>query len=130
MTARFRGCGTRIHYVAGDADPLFQTDRFATTQTDPARQLAEVQKKAGDLALRRRALEPTIQLLKNAVCIAGKPCPVFDQPWQVKQGKSGKVSIEGLSVMANMVENAAPRLERKPAAQPAGVGKHYPLRAD
>ena len=100
----FPGCGTRIHYVAGDADPLFQTDRFATTQTDPARQLAEVQKKAGDLALRRRALEPTIQLLKNAVCIAGKPCPVFDQPWQVKQGKSGKVSIEGLSVMANMVE--------------------------
>lgn len=100
----FPGCGTRIHYVAGDADPLFQTDRFATTQTDPTRQLAEVQKKAGDLALRRRALEPTIQLLKNAVCIAGKPCPVFDQPWQVKQGKSGKVSIEGLSVMANMVE--------------------------
>ncbi len=34
----------------------------------------------------------------------GKPCPAFDQPWQVEQSKSGKTSISGLSVMANMVE--------------------------
>jgi 4-phytase/acid phosphatase len=34
-----------IHYVSGDADPLFQTDKFAATQTDPARQLAAVKKR-------------------------------------------------------------------------------------
>ena len=64
----FPGCGVMIHHVSGDADPLFQTDKFAATQTDPARQLAEVKKTAGDLAQRRQALAPVIQLLKNAVC--------------------------------------------------------------
>ncbi|HBM7341199.1 TPA: histidine-type phosphatase [Klebsiella oxytoca] len=100
----FPGCGVMIHHVSGDADPLFQTDKFAVTQTDPARQLAEVKKKAGDLAQRRQALAPAIQRLKNAVCVPDKPCPVFDLPWQVEQSKSGKTSISGLSVMANMVE--------------------------
>ncbi|RLP20310.1 histidine-type phosphatase, partial [Raoultella ornithinolytica] len=41
---------------------------------------------------------------KNAVCVPDNPCPAFDQPWQVEQSKSGKTSISGLSVMANMVE--------------------------
>ncbi|WP_427157107.1 histidine-type phosphatase [Klebsiella pneumoniae] len=68
----FPGCGVAIHYVSGDADPLFQTDKFAATQTDPARQLAAVKEKAGDLAQRRQALAPTIQLLKQAVCQADK----------------------------------------------------------
>ncbi len=101
---RLPGCGVAIHYVSGDADPLFQTDKFAATQTDPARQLAAVKEKAGDLAQRRQALAPTIQLLKQAVCQADKPCPIFDTPWQVEQSKSGKTTISGLSVMANMVE--------------------------
>lgn len=100
----FPGCGVAIHYVSGDADPLFQTDKFAATQTDPARQLAAVKEKAGDLAQRRQALAPTIQLLKQAVCQDDKPCPIFDTPWQVEQSKSGKTTISGLSVMANMVE--------------------------
>ncbi len=100
----FPGCGVAIHYVSGDADPLFQTDKFAATQTDPARQLEAVKEKAGDLAQRRQALAPTIQLLKQAVCQADKPCPIFDTPWQVEQSKSGKTTISGLSVMANMVE--------------------------
>jgi 4-phytase/acid phosphatase len=65
---RLPGCGVAIHYVSGDADPLFQTDKFAATQTDPARQLAAVKEKAGDLAQRRQALAPVIQLLKQAVC--------------------------------------------------------------
>ncbi len=99
----FPGCGVAIHYVSGDADPLF-TDKFAATQTDPARQLAAVKEKAGDLAQRRQALAPTIQLLKQAVCQADKPCPIFDTPWQVEQSKNGKTTISGLSVMANMVE--------------------------
>lgn len=68
----FPGCGVAIHYVSGDADPLFQTDKFAATQTDPARQLAAVKEKAGDLAQRRQALAPTIQLLKQAVCQADR----------------------------------------------------------
>lgn len=86
----FPGCGVAIHYVSGDADPLFQTDKFAATQTDPARQLAAVKEKAGDLAQRRQALAPTIQLLKQAVCQADKPCPIFDTPWQVEQSKVGR----------------------------------------
>ena len=90
--------------MSGDADPLFQTDKFAATQTDPARQLAAVKEKAGDLAQRRQALAPAIQLLQQAVCQADKPCPIFDTPWQVEQSKSGKTTISGLSVMANMVE--------------------------
>ena len=69
-----------IHYVSGDADPLFQTDKFGATQTDPARQLAEVKAKAGDLAKRRQALAPTIQLLKAAVCQQDKPCPILISP--------------------------------------------------
>ncbi|MCP6536237.1 histidine-type phosphatase, partial [Klebsiella pneumoniae] len=84
--------------------PLFQTDKFAATQTDPARQLEAVKEKAGDLAQRRQALAPTIQLLNQAVCQADKPCPLFDTPWQVEQSKSGKTTISGLRVMANMVE--------------------------
>lgn len=43
----FPGCGVAIHYVSGDADPLFQTDKFAATQTDPARQLAAVKEGRG-----------------------------------------------------------------------------------
>ncbi|WP_256061324.1 dihydroxy-acid dehydratase, partial [Klebsiella pneumoniae] len=34
MDGAFPGCGVAIHYVSGDADPLFQTDKFAATQTD------------------------------------------------------------------------------------------------
>ena len=99
---------------------LFQTDKFAAA-TDPARQLAAVKEKAGDLAQRRQALAPTIQLLKQAVCQADKPCPIFDTPWQVEQSKSGKTTISGLSVMANMVETL--RLgwsENLPLSQLAG----------
>lgn len=70
----------------------------------PRPPLAAVKEKAGDLAQRRQALAPTIQLLKQAVCQADKPCPIFDTPWQVEQSKSGKTTISGLSVMANMVE--------------------------
>ncbi|WP_434643355.1 histidine-type phosphatase [Klebsiella sp. I138] len=100
----FPGCGIAIHYISGDADPLFQTDKFAATRTDPGQELNAVKAKAGDLALRQQTLAPVIQQLKNAVCAPDKPCPAFDQPWQVEQSKSGKVSVTGLNVMANMVE--------------------------
>lgn len=100
----FPGCGVAIHRVEGDDDPLFQTEAFPATNTEPARQLAAAQEKVGDLAARQHALEPAVQALKNAVCHPGADCAFFDKPWQIKQGKSGKVSIDGLSVLANMVE--------------------------
>ena len=72
-----------------DADPRFRptSSRHAT---DPARQLAAVKERPQDLAQRRQALAPTIQLLKQAVCQADKPCPIFDTPWQVEQSKVGR----------------------------------------
>lgn len=100
----FPGCGVTVHRVEGDDDPLFQTEAFPATNTEPARQLAAVQEKVGDLAARQHALEPSVQALKNAVCQPGTDCAFFEKPWQIKQGKSGKVSIDGLSVLANMVE--------------------------
>ncbi len=100
----FPGCGVPVHRVAGEADPLFQTDAFAATATDPAQQLAAVTAKAGDLAARQRALQPAIQALKQAVCLSGAHCALFDQPWQIRQSKSGHAYIAGLSVMASMAE--------------------------
>ncbi len=81
---------------------LFQTDKFAATQ--PTRPPAGGGEREGrDLAQRRQALAPTIQLLKQAVCQADKPCPIFDT-----RGRSSRAKVEdhhsGLSVMANMVE--------------------------
>ncbi|OQP36210.1 histidine-type phosphatase [Pantoea latae] len=100
----FPGCGVAVHRVEGEDDPLFQTEAFAATNTDPARQLAAVKQTAGDLAARQRALQPAVNALKTAVCPPAADCAFFDKPWQIKQGKSGKTSVEGLSVLANMVE--------------------------
>lgn len=100
----FPGCGVAIHRVAGEEDPLFQTDAFPATMTEPATQLAAVKQKAGDLAARQRALQPAADALKRAVCDPAADCSIFTTPWQIVQGKNGKVSIEGLSVMANMAE--------------------------
>lgn len=100
----FPGCGVAIHRVEGEDDPLFQTEAFPATNTDPAKQLAAVQEKAGDLAARQQALQPAVQALKAAVCSKDADCSFFDKPWQIKQSKSGKSYVEGLSVLANMVE--------------------------
>jgi len=100
----FPGCGVAIHHVAGDDDPLFQTEAFAATRPDPARQRAAVAATAGDLAARQRALQPAIQALKQAVCLSEARCALFDQPWQIRQSKSGKPYVAGLSVMASMAE--------------------------
>jgi len=100
----FPGCGVAIHHVAGDDDPLFQTEAFAATRPDPARQRAAVAATAGDLAARQRALQPAIQALKQAVCLSEARCALFVQPWQIRQSKSGKPYVAGLSVMASMAE--------------------------
>ncbi|ERK09043.1 hypothetical protein L579_1410 [Pantoea sp. AS-PWVM4] len=100
----FPGCGVAIHRVKEENDPLFQTEAFPATNTEPATQLAAVQAKAGDLAARQQALQPAVSALKAAVCAPGTDCSFFDKPWQIKQSKSGKTYVEGLSVLANMVE--------------------------
>ncbi len=100
----FPGCGVEVHSVAGENDPLFQTEAFPATNTEPAKQLAAVKEKVGDLAARQQTLEPAVQSLKSAVCAPGADCSFFEKPWQIKQDKTGKVSIAGLSVLANMVE--------------------------
>jgi len=104
LDGAFPGCGVAVHRVAGDDDPLFQSDAFAATRPDPARQRAAVAAKAGDLAARQRALQPAIQALKQAVCLSERQCALFDQPWQIRQSHSGKPYIAGLSVLASMAE--------------------------
>ncbi|WP_123331518.1 histidine-type phosphatase [Erwinia sp. JUb26] len=100
----FPGCGVAVHRVDGDHDPLFQTEAFPATNTDPAEQLAKVKETTGDLAARQQALQPAVQALKKAVCRDDASCAFFDKPWQIKQSKSGKAYVDGLSVLANMVE--------------------------
>ncbi|MCQ8230355.1 histidine-type phosphatase [Pantoea trifolii] len=100
----FPGCGVEIHRVKGEDDPLFQTEAFPETNTDPAKQLAAVNATAGDLAARQQALQPAVQALRNAVCTPDADCSFFEKQWQIKQSKSGKAYVDGLSVLANMVE--------------------------
>lgn len=100
----FPGCGVPVHHVAGDVDPLFQSDKLPLTHIDPARALAAKQQKAGDLAQRQKQLQPAIQQLRAAVCPPASRCTFFDRPWQFRQTRNGGSYVEGLSAMASMVE--------------------------
>lgn len=100
----FPGCGLLVHHVAGDVDPLFQSDKLSITRSDPARMLAAKQQKAGDLAHLQQQLQPAIQQLKAAVCPPAAACPLFDAPWSFQQTRNGNSYVYGLSVMASMVE--------------------------
>lgn len=98
----FPGCGVQVHSVEGDVDPLFQSDKLPFAQLDPAQENAAISAKAGNLAELQHDLQPEIQQLKQAVCTAD--CAFFDRPWQLKQTKSGHTYVQGLSVLASMVE--------------------------
>lgn len=100
----FPGCGVVVHHVAGDVDPLFQSEKLPQTQIDPAQALTAKQQKAGDLTVLQQQLQPAIQQLRAAVCPAAASCTFFDRPWQIKQTRSGGSYVEGLSAMASMVE--------------------------
>ncbi|MGP6465452.1 histidine-type phosphatase [Pantoea agglomerans] len=100
----FPGCGVPVHHVAGDVDPLFQSEKLTITQSDPAQELAAKQQKAGDLARLQQQLQPAIQQLKAAVCPPATDCPLFDAPWSFRQTRNGNTYVYGLSVMASMVE--------------------------
>jgi len=102
VTGAFAGCNVRIHYVTDEKDPLFQSEKFAFAQGDPAKEYAAIANKAGDLAALQQRLQPAIQQLKQAVCATH--CPFFDRPWQLKQTKGGSTYVQGLSVLASMVE--------------------------
>jgi 4-phytase / acid phosphatase len=100
----FPGCGVAIHHVDGDSDPLFQSENLPFADLDPSREHAAMVAKAGDLAALQQQLQPAVQQLKQAVCAPGNDCASFDRPWQLKQTKKGHTYVQGLSVLASMVE--------------------------
>ncbi|MEQ9941020.1 histidine-type phosphatase [Pectobacterium aroidearum] len=106
MDGMFPGCGVATHAVEDEKhDPLFHGDKMGIGKLDPERAKAEVLKAmGGDLNIAYQHLQPSIEQLKQIVCKADKPCPVFDKPWAVKQDKDGSISISGLNTLANMSE--------------------------
>ncbi|WP_225086113.1 histidine-type phosphatase [Pectobacterium colocasium] len=106
MDGMFPGCGVATHAVEDEKqDPLFHGDKMGIGRLDPERAKAEVLKAmGGDLNIAYQRLQPSIEQLKQIVCKADKPCPVFDKPWAIKQDKDGSISISGLSTLANMSE--------------------------
>lgn len=131
--AAFPGCGIRVHHSAEHNDPLFQNDSpgYATLDEETQRKGA-LNALGGSLAAAQQRFKPEIDLLKNAVCQAGSPCPVFDQAWEIKFARDGRIMISGLDTLAAMAETL--RLEwseNKPlsevafghAASAAQIGK-------
>ncbi|MEQ9893521.1 histidine-type phosphatase [Pectobacterium aroidearum] len=106
MDGMFPGCGVATHAVEDEKqDPLFHGDKMGIGTLDPERAKAEVLKAmGGDVNIAYQRLQPSIEQLKQIVCKADKPCPVFDKPWAIKQDKDGSISISGLSTLANMSE--------------------------
>lgn len=106
MDGMFPGCGVTTHAVEDEKqDPLFHGDKMGIGTLDPEQAKAAVLKAmGGDLDLAYQRLKPSIELLKQIVCEADKPCPVFDKAWALKQDKDGSTSISGLNTLANMSE--------------------------
>ncbi|KHS98234.1 3-phytase [Pectobacterium brasiliense] len=106
MDGMFPGCGVATHAVEDEKqDPLFHGDKMGIGTLDPERAKATVLEAMGDdLNIAYERLKPSIELLKQVVCEADKPCPVFDKPWAIKQDKDGSTSISGLNTLANMSE--------------------------
>ncbi|MFJ5364729.1 histidine-type phosphatase [Pectobacterium punjabense] len=106
MDGMFPGCGVATHAVEDEKhDPLFHGDKMGIGTLDPERAKAEVLKAmGGDLDSAYQRLKPSIERLKQVVCAADKPCPVFDKPWALKQDKDGSTSISSLNTLANMSE--------------------------
>lgn len=100
----FPGCGVAIHHVDGDIDPLFQSEKEPFAQLDPAKEQAAMAARAGDLATLQQQLQPAIQQLRQAVCPSASDCTAFTRPWQLKETQSGHTWVQGLSVLASMVE--------------------------
>lgn len=101
----FPGCGVAVHSVAGDSDPLFQIDKMGLAPLDSAKALAGINAAmGGSVEQAQQRATADIARMKAAVCLPGTPCPVFDQPWSIKQGKDGRFDVKGLSTLSNMAE--------------------------
>lgn len=118
--AAFPGCGVAIH-AESDADPLFQyPEGKASPETAEVNRQQAIQAAGGSLAQQQQQLQPQIAALKQAVCQAAKPCPIFSQPWQLTVWSNGTIGIKGLDTLAAMAETL--RLEyseNKPLAEVA-----------
>lgn len=101
----FPGCGVAVHSVPGDRDPLFQIDKMGLAPLDSATALAGIKAAmGGSVEQAQLRAAPEIARMKAAVCRPGAACPVFDQPWTIKQGKDGRFDVTGLSTLSNMAE--------------------------
>lgn len=101
----FPGCGVTVHHSAEHNDPLFQnfSPGYATLDAEAQRNGA-LNALGGSLSAAQQRLQPEITLLKNAVCKAGSPCPVFDKAWEIKFASDGRIMISGLDTLAAMAE--------------------------
>lgn len=102
IAGAFPGCYVVIHHVVDKPDPLFQSEKLPFSHIDPAQAFSAVAAQAGDLAALQQRLQPAVTQLEQAVC-AGH-CRIFARPWQLRLSKNGSPYIQGLSVMASMVE--------------------------
>ncbi|KAB8310056.1 histidine-type phosphatase [Erwinia endophytica] len=102
--AAFPGCSMTIHREEKN-DPLFQYlgGKSGKDDAEVNRQQA-LKALGGDLAATQQRLQPQIAALKQAVCLAGRPCPAFSQPWQLMVWSNGSIGIKGLDTLATMAE--------------------------
>lgn len=117
----FPGCDVTVHSVAEDGDPLFQSDKMGLAPLDARQALAGIRRAmGGSVEHAQQQAAADIARLKAVVCQADRPCPIFTQPWTIKQSKDGRFEVTGLATLANMAETF--RLawsENKPADEVA-----------
>lgn len=106
LDGMFPGCGAQASAPQAPLDALFQTDQMAFARLDPAQAIAGVEAAMGGSAdqLRQRLL-PELQALKAAVCVEGARCPFYEQPWVLRQGDDGRLSVSGMDAASSIGES-------------------------
>lgn len=106
LDGMFPGCGAQASEPHTPLDALFQTDQMAFARLDPAQAIAGVTKAMGGSAEQlRQRLQPQMQALKAAVCVDGAGCPFYEQPWVLRQGDDGRLSVSGLELASSIGES-------------------------
>ncbi|MCA1956189.1 histidine-type phosphatase [Zymomonas sp.] len=101
----FPACNIPIHYSDMDSDYLFHFNKLVPPNNAPDQAKAEIEQILGsNLATARQRMQPEIARLRAAVCIAGKSCPIFDTPWQIKTKDKGGLSVTGLEGLSSIGE--------------------------